>query len=89
MAARASSVLSKREALVARREVWTDRREQLAPQFNERALLVANEAARTMKMAVQLAALHLVENVAEQSAELVASAKYGAPPALNCGLDRR
>ena len=50
-----------RQLLVDMREERVARREQLAPEVSERALLVAQEAAAVMNTATQLAAHHLVD----------------------------
>ena len=72
----------KREKIVAEQAVHLRRREQLAPQVNERALLIAEEAAATCNMATKLAAHHLAEDVEAEAKELLASAQY-------CALARR
>ena len=68
-----------REREVALAEQRVIHAEKYAPEFNERALTIAQAAAKQCKMATQLAAHHLVEDVQEHSSEILASAKYGAP----------
>ena len=50
-----------------------------APEINETLRAVAVEAARSIHMAKRLMAHHLAEDVNTDAAELLASAKYGAP----------
>ena len=50
-----------------------------APEINETLRAVAVEAARSIHMSKRLMAHHLAEDVNTDAAELLASAKYGAP----------
>ena len=70
-------VVREREVAIAEQRIIYAKK--YATEQNVRALAIAQAAAKQCKMATQLAAHHLVEDVQEHSSEILASAKYGAP----------
>ena len=68
-----------REREVAAAEQRLIYAKKYACEQNERALAIAQEAAKQCKIATKLAAHHLYEDIDEHAAELLASAKYRAP----------
>ena len=77
-AAKLVSGVRQREAEVTWRETLVQRREIEVPEIKNFAKALAAEGARTCRMATRLAAYDLAENVEEQYASMVATAKIGA-----------